>query len=146
MSTSTDCIGERSTTRPSSQVALPGDVVGAAADSNAKPGVGSELQGGGHVRGARAPRDHGRSTVDHAVPDPACDVVLRMPGRDHLTGDLTGEPAGVDGRHEGHLLTVDAPRACQPGITAFHRHQEVAVPVTRVNTMLSRQARTSTVA
>src|SRR5829696_6713470 len=93
-----------------------GDVVGAAADSNAKPGVGSEFQGGGHVRGARAPRDHGWSTVDHAVPDPACDVILMMPGHDHLTGDLTGEPAGVLVPHGGHLPTVDAPRACHPGI------------------------------
>jgi hypothetical protein len=114
-----------------------GDVVGAAADSNAKPGVGSELQGSGHVRGAGAPRDHGRSTVDHAVPDPACEVVLRMPGHDHLTGDLTGEPAGVDGRHGGHLPTVDAPRGCQPAIRTFSPAPgSVAVQVTRVCTVL----------
>jgi hypothetical protein len=100
-----------------------GDVVGAAADSNAKPGVGSELQGSSHVRGAGAPRDYGRSTIDHAVPDPACEVVIMMPGHDHLTGDLTGEPTGVDGRHGGHLPTVDAPRSCQPAIRTFRQHQ-----------------------
>src|SRR4029450_10029951 len=135
MSTSTDCIGERSTTRPASQGAVAGRLwgppragtrspggggrcrgavlEGPPADSNAKPGVGSELQGSGHVRGAGAPRDYGRSTVDHAVPDTACEVVIMMPGHNHLTGDLTGELAGVDERHGGHLPTVDAPRGCQ---------------------------------
>jgi hypothetical protein len=83
-----------------------GDVVGAAADSNAKPGVGGELHRNGHVRGASAPCDHGRSPVDHAVPNPAHDVVLMMPRHDHLTGNLTGEPAGVDGRHRGYLPNV----------------------------------------
>jgi hypothetical protein len=87
-----------------------GDVVGAAADSNPKPYLGSEVQGSCHVRGARAPRDQSRSTVDHAVPDPACEVVIMMPGHDHLTGHLTGEPAGVDARHGGHLPTVDGPK------------------------------------
>jgi hypothetical protein len=119
MSTSTDCIGDRSTTRPVVAGRVAGDVVGAAADSNPKPGVGSEVQGSCHVHGAHAPYDHGRSTVDHAVPDPSCDVVIMMPAHDHLTGDLTGEPAGVDARHGGHLPTVDAARGCQPAIRTF---------------------------
>jgi hypothetical protein len=42
---------------------------------------------------------------------------------DHLTGDLTGEPAGVDARHGGHLPTVDAPRGCQPAIRTFRQRQ-----------------------
>src|SRR4029453_3110612 len=119
----------------------PGGVVGPAADSNAKPGVGSELQGSGHVRGAGAPRDYGRSTVDHAVPDTACEVVIMMPGHDHLTGDLTGELAGVDERHGGHLPTVDAPRVCQPAIMTFSPAPgRVAVQVTRLCTVLWPQA------
>jgi hypothetical protein len=114
-----------------------GDVVGAAADSNAKPYVGSEVQGSCHVRGTRAPRDHGRSTVDHAVPDPACEVVIMMPGHDHLTGDLTGEPASDDGRHGGHRPTVDALRGCQPAIrTSSPAPGRVAVQVTTVCTVL----------
>ena len=44
-----------------------------------------------NVRGARAAHDHGRSLVDHAIPDASQGVVFRMTRQDQVTSQAGAE-------------------------------------------------------
>jgi hypothetical protein len=81
-----------------------GKAVTAGADRHAQAGGPPERHRRGHVGGALTPHDQRRTPIDHAVPDAARGVVLRIVGRDEGSADESTQARDVgDEAHENLL-------------------------------------------